>query len=303
MHLAYTGYIDKGEECNVEYVTLNDGNKMPRLGLGTFQVPNLDQAEQAVSDALAVGYRLIDTAAAYYNEEAVGRALAKSAIPREEVFITSKLWLNKYPYQQAVQGIDESLQKLGVDYIDLYLLHQPYGDIAGAWRALEEAQKAGKIKSIGVSNFTPDRLLDLELMSNVKPAVNQIEVSPWFQQTCAVDYDMSRGIQVEAWAPFAEGQHDIFNNATIAAIGAKYGKTNSQVILRWLLQRGLVVIPKTVHRERLEENFAVFDFELSAGDMDQMAQLDKHESQFFDHRDPVAIENIFGASLRESRGL
>ncbi|QLL78749.1 aldo/keto reductase [Ligilactobacillus saerimneri] len=285
----------------MEYVTLNDGNRMPQLGIGTFQIPDLGQAEQVVSDALAVGYRLIDTAAAYYNEEAVGRAVAQSGVLREEIFITSKLWLNKYPYQRAMQGIDESLQKLGVDYIDLYLLHQPFGDIAGAWQALEDAQKAGKIRSIGVSNFTPDRLLDLELMSNVKPAVNQIEVSPWFQQTCAVDYDMGREIQVEAWAPFAEGQHDIFTNTTIAAIGEKYGKTNSQVILRWLMQRGLIVIPKTIHRDRLEENMAVFDFELSAADMQQMTQLDKHESQFFDHRDPVAIENIFGASLRELR--
>lgn len=264
-------------------------------------MPDLAVCEQAVSDALATGYRLIDTAAAYANEEAVGAAIAKSPVAREDIFVTSKLWVDHFTYEKAKQGIDDSLRKLGLDYLDLYLLHQPYGDVAGAWRALEEAQQAGKIRSIGVSNFAPDQLINLELMSNVKPAVNQIEVSPWYQEKDEVDFARSQDVQVEAWAPFAEGKHHIFADPTIAAIGEKYGKTNGQVILRWLLQRGIVAIPKSVHKERMEENFNVFDFELSDEDMATMAGLDKHESQFFDHRDPAAIVNIFGQSLRALR--
>lgn len=285
----------------MQYVMLNDGNKMPQLGFGVFQVPDLAVCEQAVSDALATGYRLIDTAAAYANEEAVGAAISKSQVAREDIFVTSKLWVDHFTYEKAKQGIDDSLRKLGLDYLDLYLLHQPYGDVAGAWRALEEAQQAGKIRSIGVSNFAPDQLVNLELMSNVKPAVNQIEVSPWYQEKDEVNFAQSQDVQVEAWAPFAEGQHGIFTDPTIAAIGEKYGKTNGQVILRWLLQRGIVAIPKSVHKERMEENFDVFDFELSDEDMATMAGLDKHESQFFDHRDPAAIVNIFGQSLRALR--
>lgn len=285
----------------MQYVTLNDGNKMPQLGFGVFQVPDLAVCEQAVADALETGYRLIDTAAAYANEEAVGAAISKSQVAREDIFVTSKLWVDHFTYEKAKQGIDDSLRKLGLDYLDLYLLHQPYGDVAGAWRALEEAQQAGKIRSIGVSNFASDQLINLELMSNVKPAVNQIEVSPWYQEKDEVNFAQSQDVQVEAWAPFAEGQHGIFTDPTIAAIGEKYGKTNGQVILRWLLQRGIVAIPKSVHKERMEENFDVFDFELSDEDMATMAGLDKHESQFFDHRDPAAIVNIFGQSLRALR--
>ena len=274
---------------------------MPQLGFGVFQVTDLKQAEQAVSDALAVGYRLIDTAAAYGNEEAVGAAIKKSGIAREDIFVTSKLWVDHFTYEKAQQGIEDSLNKLGLDYIDLYLLHQPYGDTAGAWRALVEAQKAGKIKSIGVSNFAPDQLTNLELMSSVKPALNQIEVSPWYQHNESVDFMQGEDVQVEAWAPFAEGKHGIFTDERIAAIGKKYGKSNGQVILRWLLQRGIVVIPKSVHKERMAENFDVFDFELTAEDMQVMAALDKNESQFFDHRDPQAIKNIFGASIKALR--
>lgn len=285
----------------MQYVTLNDGNKMPQLGFGVFQVPDLSQAEQAVTDALEVGYRLIDTAAAYQNEEAVGAAIKKSSVNRDDIFVTSKLWVDHFTYEKAKQGIDYSLTKLGLDYMDLYLLHQPYGDTAGAWRALKEAQKEGKIKSIGVSNFAPDQLMNLELMSNVKPALNQIEVSPWFQEDEAVKFNDQQDIRTEAWAPFAEGKHDIFTNETIAEIGKKYGKANGQVILRWLLQRGIVVIPKSVHKARMAENFDVFDFELSADDMKTMNSLDKNESQFFDHRDPVAIESIFGQSLKALR--
>ncbi|MFK3657615.1 aldo/keto reductase [Pediococcus pentosaceus] len=285
----------------MEYVKLNDGNQMPQLGFGVFQVSDLSQAEQAVSDALDTGYRLIDTAAAYGNEEAVGVAIKKSGINRSEIFVTSKLWVDHFTYEKAQQGIEDSLNKLGLDYIDLYLLHQPYGDTAGAWRALIEAQKAGKIKSIGVSNFAPDQLMNLELMSDVKPALNQIEVSPWYQEGEAVDFAQSQDVQVEAWAPFAEGKHNIFSNETIAEIGQKYGKVNGQVILRWLLQRGIVVIPKSVHKTRMAENLDVFDFELSDDDMQKMSSLDKNKSQFFDHRDPEAIVSIFGESLKALR--
>jgi Aldo/keto reductases, related to diketogulonate reductase len=285
----------------MEYVKLNDGNQMPQLGFGVFQVSDLSQAEQAVSDALDTGYRLIDTAAAYGNEEAVGAAIKKSGINRSEIFVTSKLWVDHFTYEKAQQGIEDSLNKLGLDYIDLYLLHQPYGDTAGAWRALIEAQKAGKIKSIGVSNFAPDQLMNLELMSDVKPALNQIEVSPWYQEGEAVDFAQSQDVQVEAWAPFAEGKHNIFSNETIAEIGQKYGKANGQVILRWLLQRGIVVIPKSVHKTRMAENLDVFDFELSDDDMQKMSSLDKNESQFFDHRNPETIVSIFGESLKALR--
>ncbi|TSO26384.1 aldo/keto reductase [Lactobacillus sp. LL6] len=285
----------------MDYIKLNDGKQMPMLGFGVFQVPDLKQAEQAVTDAIDVGYRLFDTAAAYANEEAVGKAINRSGIDRDEFFVTSKLWVSDFTYEKAKKGIDDSLQKLNMDYMDLYLLHQPYGDTAGAWRALEEAQQAGKIKSIGVSNFYPDQLKNLELMSNVKPAVNQIEVSPWYQQTNDVKFNQSEDIAVEAWAPFAEGKHNIFTNETIAEIGEKYGKSNGQVILRWLLQRGIVVIPKSVHKTRMAENFDVFDFELNNEDMKKIASLDMNESQFFDHRDPSAIESIFGSSLRSLR--
>ncbi|MEE6635352.1 aldo/keto reductase [Limosilactobacillus pontis] len=285
----------------MQYVTLNDGNKMPQLGFGVFQVPDLKVAEQAVTDSLDTGYRLIDTAAAYGNEEAVGNAIKKSSVDRDDIFVTSKLWVDHFTYEKAKQGIDDSLTKLGLDYMDLYLLHQPYGDVAGAWRALEEAQQEGKIKSIGVSNFAPDQLMNLELMSNVKPALNQIEVSPWFQEDNAVKFNQQQNIQIEAWAPFAEGKHNVFTNETIANIGKKYGKANGQVILRWLIQRGIVAIPKSVHKTRMAENFDVFDFELSADDMKTMNSLDKNESQFFDHRDPVAIESIFGQSLKALR--
>lgn len=286
------------EDVNVPTVKLNNGVEMPTLGFEVFQVTDLGQAEQAVTDALDSGYRLIDTAAAYQNEEAVGKAIKNSSVKRADVFVTSKLWVSDFNYHRAKAGIDNSLQKLGLDYMDLYLLHQPYGDTMGAWRALEEAHKEGKIRAIGVSNFYADQLKDLELTMTVKPAVNQIEVNPWYQQTNEVKFAQSEGVRVEAWAPFAEGKHNIFTNETIAAIAEKYGKSNGQVILRWLLQRGITVIPKSVHKNRMAENIDVFDFELSDDDMKVMANLDKNESQFFDHRDPVTIEQIFGSSLR-----
>jgi len=280
-------------------VKLNNGVEMPQLGFGVFQVPDLATCETAVTEALAAGYRLIDTATAYQNEAAVGRAIKKSGVKREDVFVTSKLWVSNFTYDRAKKGIEASLARLGMDYIDLYLLHQPYGDVMGAWRALEEAYQAGKIRAIGVSNFYGDQLKNLELTMNVKPAINQIEVNPWYQQSTEVAFNQSEAVRVEAWAPFAEGQHGIFTNSTIAEIAQAHGKTVGQVILRWLLQRGITVIPKSVHPARMAENMAVFDFELSSAEMQTMATLDRNESQFFDHRDPVTIEQIFGTSLKQ----
>lgn len=278
---------------------LNNGVVMPQLGFGVFQVPDLNECEAAVTAALKAGYRLIDTATAYQNETAVGRAIQKSGLRRDELFVTSKLWVSEFTYERAKQGIDASLQRLGVDYLDLYLLHQPYGDVMGAWRALEEAYHAGKIRAIGVSNFYADQLKNLELTMSVQPAVNQIEVNPWYQQADEVRFNQDEHVRVEAWAPFAEGKHAIFSNPSIQTIAQAHGKTTGQVILRWLLQRGITVIPKSVHPERMAENIAVFDFELTAAEMSAMAELNQGVSQFFDHRDPVTIEQIFGASLRQ----
>lgn len=283
----------------METVKLNNGVEMPKLGFGVFQVTDLDQCEQAVVDAIDSGYRLIDTAAAYQNEAAVGRAIKRSGVDRKDLFITSKLWVSDANYERAQKGIEQSLNNLGLDYLDLYLLHQPYGDVAGAWRALEEAYKAGKIRAIGVSNFYGDQLKNLELSNEIKPVINQIEVNPWYQQKSEVDFAQSDDIQVEAWAPFAEGKHEIFTNKVIAEIANKYGKSNGQVILRWLLQRGIVVIPKSVHKNRMVENINAFDFELTSDEMNALNSLDKGESQFFNHRDPKVIEQIFGSSLAQ----
>ena len=283
----------------MKFVELNNGVKMPQLGFGVFQVPDLKECEQAVLDAIDSGYRLIDTAAAYHNEEAVGAAIKKSGVAREELFITSKLWVSDASYERAKKGIETSLNKLGLDYIDLYLLHQPYGDVIGAWKALEEAYHAGKVRAIGVSNFYADQLKNLILTCDVKPVINQIEVNPWYQQKQEIKLNQAEDVRVEAWAPFAEGKHNIFQNEVLAEIRQKYGKANGQVILRWLMQRGIVVIPKSVHKNRMEENFDVFDFELSDEDMQTIAKLDKNESQFFDHRDPETIEQIFGSSLAQ----
>lgn len=284
----------------MKFVELNNGVKMPQLGFGVFQIPDLKECEQAVLDAIDSGYRLIDTAVAYHNEEAVGAAIKKSGVAREKLFITSKLlWVSDASYERAKKGIETSLNKLGLDYIDLYLLHQPYGDVIGAWKALEEAYHAGKIRAIGVSNFYADQLKNLILTCDVKPVINQIEVNPWYQQKQEIKLNQAEDVRVEAWAPFAEGKHNIFQNEVLAEIGQKYGKANGQVILRWLMQRGIVVIPKSVHKNRMEENFDVFDFELSDEDMQTIAKLDKDESQFFDHRDPETIEQIFGSSLAQ----
>lgn len=287
---------------NMQNVKLNNGIEMPQLGFGVFQITDLAQCKQAVLDAINSGYRLIDTASAYQNETAVGEAIKESGVDRDDLFITSKLWVSDFTYEKAKQGIDTSLKNLGLDYLDMYLLHQPYGDTIGAWRALEEANKAGKIRAIGVSNFYADQMKDLELSSHIKPVVNQIEVNPWYQQTSEVEFNQREDITVEAWAPFAEGKHDIFTNETLKSIGEKYGKSTGQVILRWLLQRGIVVIPKSVHLERMKENIDVFDFALSDDEMSVISGLDKNQSQFFDHRDPVTIEQIFGSSLNEMKG-
>ncbi|MEI2353395.1 aldo/keto reductase [Pediococcus acidilactici] len=282
-------------------VKLNNGIEMPQLGYGVFQIPDANEAEKAVKNALDVGYRLIDTATAYQNETAVGKAIKESGINREDIFVTSKLWVSDFTYERAKKAIDASLQRLGTDYLDLYLLHQPYGDVMGAWRAMQEAYRAGKIRAIGVSNFYGDQLKNLELTMEVKPAVNQIEVNPWYQQVKEVAVNQREDVRIEAWAPFAEGKHDIFKNELIQQIAEKHHKTVGQIILRWLLQRNITVIPKSVHRVRMEENIAVFDFELDDADMNLMSTLNRHESQFFDHRDPVTIEQIFGKSLKQLR--
>lgn len=280
-------------------IKLNDGNEMPQLGFGVFQIPDHDEAVKTVEMALANGYRLIDTAEAYNNQKAVGEGIKNSGVDRSDIFLTTKLWVSNFTYEKAKAAIDNDLKELGTDYIDLMLLHQAYGDVYGAWRAMEEAQKEGKIKSPGVSNFWPDQLENLQLGNYVKPAVNQIEINPWFQRDPEVKWNQKDEVAVEAWAPFAEGKDGIFTNPVLKEIGEKYGKSTGQVILRWLLQRGIVVIPKSVHDARQKENIDVFDFELSADDMSKIAALDKNQSQFFDHHDPMTIEQIFGSSLAQ----
>lgn len=268
----------------MEYVTLNNGIKMPMEGFGVFQVPDPSQCEQAVIDAIECGYRLIDTAAAYMNEEAVGAAIAKSGVPREELFITTKLWVQDASYEGAKQAVKASLKKLGTDYIDLYLIHQPLGDYVGAYRAMEEMYKEGTLKAIGVCNFYPHRLLDLCETVDVIPAVNQIELHPFFAQENAIELMKQYGITPEAWGPFAEGNHGIFTHPVLTEIGNKYGKTAAQV-LRWNIQRGVVVIPKSVHKERMEQNFDVWDFTLNDSDMEKIAALDLGKSEIVDHTD------------------
>lgn len=278
----------------MDYITLNNGIKMPQLGFGVFQIPDGKDTEQAVSDALEVGYRSIDTAAAYFNEEAVGRAIAQSGIPRDEVLIITKLWVSDVSYEGAKRGFETSLKKLGVDYIDLYLIHQPINDIFGAWRAMEELYEQGVIRAIGVANFYPDMLANLIAFSNVEPAVNQVEANVYFQQWKAQKYMESKGVAMEGWAPFAEGKNDLFHNEALETIAKAHGKTVAQVVLRWLLQRGIICIPKSVKKERMEQNFDVFDFTLTDEDMQLIKTLDTGKSQFFDHRTPEAVEMLAG---------
>lgn len=276
----------------MEYVTLNNGVKMPLEGFGVYQVPDPVQCENAVLDAINTGYRLIDTAAAYMNEEAVGAAIKKCGVPREELFITTKLWVQDASYKAAKKAIQTSLAKLGLDYIDLYLVHQPMGDYIGGYRAMEEAYKEGKLRAIGVCNFYPHRLLDLCETVDVIPAVNQVELHPFFQQEDALSLMKEYGIVPEAWGPFAEGSHGIFTHPVLAKIGEKYGKTAAQVALRWNIQRGVVVIPKSVHKDRIEQNLNVWDFTLSEEDMAKIAKLDLGHSEIVDHSDPGFVKML-----------
>lgn len=267
---------------------------MPQLGFGVFQIKDPAECEQAVKDAISAGYRLIDTAASYGNEEAVGKAIKQCGVPREELFITTKLWISDTTYEGAKAAFHKSLERLGLDYLDLYLIHQPLNDYYGAWRAMEELYKEGKVRAIGVCSFYPDRLADLIAFNEVAPAVNQVEANVFFQQKEAQKYMQSKGIAMEGWAPFAEGKNNLFHNETLKRIGEKYGKSIAQVILRWLLDRGVVCIPKSVKKERMEENFNVFDFALDEEDREKISALDTGASCFFDHRDPAVVENLAG---------
>ncbi|KFM94654.1 aldo/keto reductase [Paenibacillus macerans] len=270
----------------MQTVTLNNGVKMPVIGFGVYQVPDAEECENAVYEALMTGYRLIDTAAGYLNEEAVGRAIKRSGVPREELFITTKLWVQDAGYESAKLAFAKSLKKLQLDYLDLYLIHQPFGDYYGAWRAMEELYREGKIKAIGVSNFLPDRLMDLIVHNEIVPAVNQIETHPFYQQTETTAFLKDQGVQHQSWAPFAEGRGNLFGNEALTSIAEKHNKSVAQIVLRWLVQREVVVIPKSVRKERIVENFDIFDFDLSADDMEQISTLDTRESLFLSYRDP-----------------
>lgn len=271
-------------------VVLNNGVEMPILGFGVYQIPDAEECERCVYDALQVGYRSIDTAAAYMNEEAVGKAIKKSGIPREELFITTKLWIQDAGYEKAKKAFEKSLNKLQLDYLDLYLIHQPFGDVYGSWRAMEELYHEGKIRAIGVSNFMPDRLIDLIIHNEVVPAVNQVETNPYYQQIEAAAFMKDNKVQIESWAPFAEGKNDIFHHAVLTSVAEKHNKSVAQVILRWLIEREIVVIPKSVNKDRMIENFDVFDFELDQDDMTRIASLDTGASCFFSHRNPEMVK-------------
>ena len=277
----------------MEYVTLNNGIQMPILGYGVYQIKN-EECERCVLDAIDAGYRLIDTAQAYGNEEAVGEAIKMSGVDRKDLFITTKVWISNYGYEKAKMSVEESLKKMQLDYLDLVLLHQPFNDYYGAYQALVDLYKEGKIKAIGVSNFYPDRLVDMAIFSEVTPAINQVEVNVFHQQKEAQVYNEKYGVQLEAWAPFAEGRNNMFSNLELKAIGEKYGKTVAQVILRWLVQRNIVPLSKSVKKSRMEENINIFDFELSKEDMDKISEMDKKESSFFSHYDPSIVEMIAG---------
>lgn len=276
----------------MEYVKLNNGIEMPILGFGVYQVPDHAECEQAVLNAIQVGYRLIDTAAAYMNEEAVGKAIKKSGVPREELFITTKLWVQDTGYEATEKAFEKSLNRLQLDYLDLYLIHQPFGDYYGSWQAMEELYKEGKIRAIGVSNFYPDRLVDLIIHNEITPAVNQVETHPFNQQIESNKVMKENKVQIESWGPFAEGKNNIFKNEQLLSIAKKYNKSTAQVILRWLIQRNIVVIPKSVHKERIIENFDVFNFSLNDDDMELIGTLDTKESNFFSHQDPKMVRWI-----------
>ncbi|MEI7539659.1 MAG: aldo/keto reductase [Candidatus Saccharibacteria bacterium] len=276
----------------MEKVTLNNGIEMPILGFGVFQIPDQAECEQAVYDAIEAGYRLIDTAASYKNEEAVGKAIKRSSIPREELFITTKLWTQDTGYEKTKAAFMWSLEKLQLDYLDLFLIHQPYGDIYGSWRAMEELYQEGKVKAIGVCNFGMDRLIDLIIHNEITPAINQVETHPFNQQIDSSKYMKEHGVQIESWAPFAEGRNNMFQNEILVSLAEKHNKSVAQVVLRWLTQRGIVAIPKSVHKERIIENLNIFDFKLSDDDIDKITTLDKKESLFFSHTDPEQVERL-----------
>jgi 2,5-diketo-D-gluconate reductase A len=279
-------------------ITLNNGVQMPILGFGVFQIPD-EQTEQVVTDALAAGYRLIDTAASYGNEEAVGRAIATSGIPREELFVTTKLWVQDTGEANTKRAFDASLQRLGLDYLDLYLIHQPYGDVYGSWRAMQDLNRDGRVRAIGVANFYPDRLVDLIEHNDIIPAVDQIETHPFFQRTADQELMRERGVQIESWGPFAEGKNNLFTDSALTEIGTAHGRSVAQVVLRWLIQRGVVVIPKSVRPDRMAQNLAVFDFELTDEQMARIAGKDTGTSLFFDHRDPAMVSWINGRRIHD----
>jgi 2,5-diketo-D-gluconate reductase A len=281
----------------MQKVVLNNGVKMPLLGFGVFQVTDTNECERSVVDAIETGYRLIDTAASYLNEEAVGKGIKQSGIAREELFITTKLWIQRNGYEGTIRAFENSLKRLQLDYLDLYLIHQPFGDVYGEWRAMEEIYQEGRIKAIGVCNFQPDRLMDLMVHNKIIPAVNQIETNPFNQQIDTQKFLQENNIQVEAWAPFAEGRNNIFKNELLLAVAAKYKKSVAQVILRWLSQRGIVVLSKSVRKERMLENISVLDFELSMDDMTAITTLDTKTSSFFDHRDPEKVKWLSNRKL------
>jgi 2,5-diketo-D-gluconate reductase A len=274
----------------MQTVRLNNGIEMPILGFGVFQVTDLAECERSVSDAIETGYRLIDTAASYRNEEAVGRAIKNSGVTREDLFITTKLWIQSNGYEGTIKAFESSLKKLQLDYLDLYLIHQPYGDVYGEWRAMQDLYREGRVRAIGVSNFHPDRLIDLIIHNEIVPAVNQIETHPFHQQAETQKFLQEHQVQIESWGPFAEGKNNIFENELLLSIARKHNRSVAQVILRWLTQRGVVAIPKSVRKERMEENFNSQDFSLSNEDMDKIQTLDTNASLFFDHRDPAMVK-------------
>ncbi len=274
----------------MQHIVLNNGVKMPILGSGVFQVTEPGACERAVVEALQIGYRMIDTASSYGNETEVGNAIHRSAVAREELFITTKLWIQDTGYDRTKKAFDKSLKRLQLEYLDLYLIHQPYGDIYGSWRAMEDLYHEGRTRAIGVSNFHPDRIMDLMMHNNVVPAVNQIETHPFNQQIDTQHFLKTNNVQIESWGPFAEGKNNIFKNEILLSIAGKCKKSVAQVILRWITQRGIIAIPKSVRRERMTENFAIFDFELSPEDMDAIGSLDTKKSLFFDHRDPAMVK-------------